>query len=494
MLRYSASVAVGVAVLASVMTMDRPKESSALEVLFPLHVFKSDATLFDPRHIDTIFDYYLLENLAVGLVRDSLESAAGYEGVLASHWEQLSPTLWNFFLRPNLEWSDGTPITAKDIAQHFEDLLQEPSRHLTMLRTVKRIETDGRHNIKFHFCHPTHAESILHELSLADSALIHPSNRHKDWSIVSGPYRVTAYDRPQKLLRLDANPKSALYSPDAPQVVHLRALKNPPTEFNEVFLSQHFDLYRRPMFPFAADLRQIQANAPQTFVGSKTMSYFFAFNPEHPEVRSTQIRIGLKEFFRAVFDNLAFPDQIEHETQMIPAGYGGRITSSFPSSEGVGSIIGKRIDVVMDPILRELAGVDSRVDECNRKFGTDVHFRYTEFWPRPKLTRSDLAYFSTLQGNQKDPAGTWSFLFSMPEGDLALFRNDVKREFDALTSSVDEQNYRWAAHALHERVLREAFAIPFAVEASAYLHSKRINIQRFNPFDMRMRFYQIRWN
>ena len=37
------------------------------------------------------------------------------EPALATSWEQTSPTVWRFHLRPGVKWQDGSPFTAEDV-------------------------------------------------------------------------------------------------------------------------------------------------------------------------------------------------------------------------------------------------------------------------------------------------------------------------------------------------------------------------------------------
>ena len=37
------------------------------------------------------------------------------EPALATSWEQTSPTVWRFHLRPGVKWQDGSPFTADDV-------------------------------------------------------------------------------------------------------------------------------------------------------------------------------------------------------------------------------------------------------------------------------------------------------------------------------------------------------------------------------------------
>ena len=93
----------GLLLLASiviVVTYVKPKNrENVLHTIFPVGTLKPDGTLLDPANTDSVWHYYLLENLAVGLVRDDVRAPTGFQGVLVSGWAQSSPTQWRFELR-----------------------------------------------------------------------------------------------------------------------------------------------------------------------------------------------------------------------------------------------------------------------------------------------------------------------------------------------------------------------------------------------------------
>ncbi len=58
---------------------------------------------------------------------------------LATSWEQPSPTVWRFHLRPNVKWQDGTPFTADDVVFSFGRIMAKTSVMRTPLSPVKEV-------------------------------------------------------------------------------------------------------------------------------------------------------------------------------------------------------------------------------------------------------------------------------------------------------------------------------------------------------------------
>lgn len=164
------------------------KESDQLNVLFPVSLLKRDASLIDVSNLDTIYSYYLAENLAAGLVRDDINDPSGFRPVLAERWRQVDPRSWEFLIRRDNAWSDGRPLTGQEIARHFSALIGRPTRHLVQLASLVRAAFDDqRDTLVLEFSNAT-TSTLLNELSLADAAILTEANRSESWTVTSGPY------------------------------------------------------------------------------------------------------------------------------------------------------------------------------------------------------------------------------------------------------------------------------------------------------------------
>src|ERR1700745_3607191 len=72
-----------------------------------------DAASVDPATRQETVQLSLLANIYEPLVRRKRD--LGLEPALATSWEQVSPTVWRFHLRPGVKWQDGSPFTAGDV-------------------------------------------------------------------------------------------------------------------------------------------------------------------------------------------------------------------------------------------------------------------------------------------------------------------------------------------------------------------------------------------
>ncbi len=72
-----------------------------------------DVNAMDPMTRQETVQLSFLANIYEPLVRRNRD--LGLEPALALSWEQPSPTVWRFHLRPGVKWQDGSPFSADDV-------------------------------------------------------------------------------------------------------------------------------------------------------------------------------------------------------------------------------------------------------------------------------------------------------------------------------------------------------------------------------------------
>ena len=81
-----------------------------------------DAGTLDPRLARDTTAYRIADLIYSGLVH--LTPGLEPEPDLAESWENPNPTTWIFKLRPNLKFSDGSPLTAADVVFTFTTIVE----------------------------------------------------------------------------------------------------------------------------------------------------------------------------------------------------------------------------------------------------------------------------------------------------------------------------------------------------------------------------------
>jgi peptide/nickel transport system substrate-binding protein len=94
-----------------------------------------DVGAMDPDTRQETVQLSFLSNIYEPLVRRNKD--LGLEPSLAVSWEQTSPTVWRFHLRPNVKWQDGTPFTADDVVFSLKRILAQSSVMRAPMSPVK---------------------------------------------------------------------------------------------------------------------------------------------------------------------------------------------------------------------------------------------------------------------------------------------------------------------------------------------------------------------
>ena len=94
-----------------------------------------DVRAMDPYTFDETVQNSFLANIYEPLVRRDKKLAT--EPALAVKWEQTSPTVWRFHLRPGVNWQDGTPFTADDVVFSFQRVTGKTSSLSATVSSVK---------------------------------------------------------------------------------------------------------------------------------------------------------------------------------------------------------------------------------------------------------------------------------------------------------------------------------------------------------------------
>ena len=222
---------------------------------------------------------------------------------LAERWE-LSDTSVTFFLRGDVKWHDGRPVTAQDVKFTF-DLAKDPAAASLLgsayLNMVESAEVVDPRTIRFRFVAP-HTQALdgfwwpplpSHLLQGVQAAQLtqHPFNQNP---VGSGPFRFGQWQRNQSLT-LTANdqfPEALGGRPNLNQVV-FRIVPEATTMLTEL-MSGSADVIGYTLLPDQA--RQVREAEGQgvTLKHHPSREFtFIAWNNNHPLFRDANVRRAL---------------------------------------------------------------------------------------------------------------------------------------------------------------------------------------------------------
>ncbi|HVV83072.1 MAG TPA: ABC transporter substrate-binding protein [Kofleriaceae bacterium] len=173
----------------------------------------------DPRYASTSYDSKVSKLVAPGLVvidRPDLEPTLG----LAESLDQVDPTTWVARLRPDVRFSDGTPVTADDVKWTFDTIIAPNSDSLYHKQYEDRLAgidvVDGR-TVRFRLKQPLATFRTDLDLGILAHHAAGADGKFADGKIVAaGPYRIAELSADRTVLV--ANPY-ATPAPVMPRVV-----------------------------------------------------------------------------------------------------------------------------------------------------------------------------------------------------------------------------------------------------------------------------------
>jgi peptide/nickel transport system substrate-binding protein len=111
-----------------------------------------DVNSMDPYARNETFLLSFNANIYEPLVRRNRKLEV--EPALAERWENPSPTVWRFHLRPGVKFSDGTPLTADDVVFSAERSRAPGSNLQGVLASVKEVRAVSPEVVEFETHHP----------------------------------------------------------------------------------------------------------------------------------------------------------------------------------------------------------------------------------------------------------------------------------------------------------------------------------------------------
>jgi len=203
------------------------QSSKKIKALTPVDGEFSD---LDPSELNSVSKYFILDNIGIKLLHVNHKN--DYEMILAREIKVSEDKLRVNIKIKNLNFSDGSPIRAIDVARSINRLIVRGSAHIPFKDFIKKenisttldtlsnaISIVGDDEIVLNLSKPT--REILYYFTLADSVILHSSQildrklNVSDWSIVSGAYI------PKQGNVLEKNNRYSYFTENAPDTVEL---------------------------------------------------------------------------------------------------------------------------------------------------------------------------------------------------------------------------------------------------------------------------------
>jgi peptide/nickel transport system substrate-binding protein len=169
-------------------------------------VIETPMTTADPRYALTNYDGKLARLVAPGLTSVDTQNAEP-RLELAAAIERIDGVTIDVQLRPDARFSDGTPVTADDVARTYQTVMDEACGSLYAKGFHERyraVEATGERTVRFHLHRPLATFDSDVEFGVLSFAGVPPGGCRPPRVIGAGPYVLR--ELTSRAARLEANP------------------------------------------------------------------------------------------------------------------------------------------------------------------------------------------------------------------------------------------------------------------------------------------------
>jgi len=207
-----------------------------------------------------------------------------YVGLLAERWEVKNPNTWIFYLRKNLRFHDGTPMTAADVVHSYKRVSTDPqSKQMQNVSPIASAEAINPTTVQITTKEPTAPllEYISDKFSITSKAVYDkygPEVGDRKFPIGAGPYKFKELIPGQHfVIAKNLDHPDAKKNPQAPDELIYRVMREPEQRMTallngEIQIAQFVPPHLR---------ERIEANANNRLVSVDSMEIMFlAMSPK----------------------------------------------------------------------------------------------------------------------------------------------------------------------------------------------------------------------
>lgn len=241
-----------------------------------------------------------------GGIAQRLIKAAIYQGLemygpsgnvvpgLADSHTQPKPTEFVFHLRPNAEFSNGTPVTPADVVYTFQRIMNVKNGEYLYARfnsLINSVTATGNHDVTLTLKSPVPAVLLMEMLAMPEAGIVskafteaHHGNLG-DVALGAGPYELTDFQHGTSLV-LKANPH--YYEAGYPKTQEIQARAYTDGNLRvQALLTGAVNLI--DFVPWA-NVTQLKAAANVTFAGTNTGFQYLLMNLTKPPFNNVLVR------------------------------------------------------------------------------------------------------------------------------------------------------------------------------------------------------------
>jgi peptide/nickel transport system substrate-binding protein len=420
---------------------------------------------------------------------------------LAERWETPDPRTYIFHLRPGLKFSDGRPLTSRDVKWSFDSLLQGKVRSTkaAAYRLVDHIDAPDDSTVVFHLKEAW--ASLLWNLAGGGGMGIVPDGSGDEISrkpIGSGPFRLVSAEMDKDVV-IERNDN---YWGDKARLDRVRFIVVPDTTTRALELRKgSADVEINALFPDMVSALEREPNL-QVLRGPGTVLGYMGFNLRDPILQNLRVRQAiayaldrqplihylLRDFARPAASVLppeswAYDPKVESYPHNPEAARRLLDAAGYPASNGV------RFHLTMKTSTEESSRAMAAVFQQQlREVGIILDIRSFEFATFfSDVTHGEFQVYSLrwVGGNEDPDIFEYAFHSAriIPNGANRQFYNNprIDQLIDHARSETD-QNARKQDYAQVQQILAEDLPyVDLWYFDNVMVYSKRVRNLQLNP-------------
>lgn len=382
--------------------------SSAEEGSLTISVgFISDAEVPDPR---AGYNGWMSNQTGVTETLMGIDYGMKLYPRLAKEIEQTSPTTWRVTLRDEVQFHDGTPLTAQAVIDAFAPISQEghpaSNARVAKLLDLAGMTAEGSDVVVFE----TNSANAAFPWSLSEPGLAVLGAPTEAYPInATGPY-IFREAVPQQLYRVEANPNYRLGAPGLEEVRVVGIAD--PSASALAFEAGEVDLVIN--YP-EADLARIVETGADAYSASTARLYFYTVNAATGPMANPLIRKAVS----LAIDRQGIVDAVLSGVGGVPAG------TVFPEGKGWAADIPARYDAAEAEALLAQAGAVKEggrwmLEGAPLEIDIVTYSSRAALPPTAELTQAFLAAIGISANVRVGEWGASSDLIASGEADLFL--------------------------------------------------------------------------
>lgn len=473
------------------------KKQSELSKIETLRVrFPIGRQMPDPANIVWTGDWYVLDHLSSGLIH--FDSTRGhFREMFAERWEIFPDDTHRFYLKKDIVFSDGSPISARDFAATLKRLLiKKSSSHFPLWEYVEGCENlkslkDNCSGLKVVDDHTLDIKlkgryrSFLLQLASPETGVWSADDILDDKNLTikarrfSGPYTLESFD-PKTNFLLKRNPESPISKefPDSPGRIEIPLADLDACE--EMMARGEIDVFVRNPKPIGE--REWAKFGVETLKSSpSTLIYFAGVSPE------TQKQKIAYEVLEHIWTTNPFKE-LTSATSLLPFEKAYKLDVKAISTE-LPEKTSTTIRLGVPHTYFPQAFIDY-LKESFKKFGSDLQIVVLSREEYPMMFDNSAAiekidYILTpYAASERYPAVQLRFMTGKLKSPPVDLKEAETPELDEKQVSVLKEYQKW--------LLKKGHVVPLFFEKTVILHQANIDLGIQEAPDSEVEFWRLR--